>query len=160
LTADRDDETLVGAADRLPDPTEATLIRFEEEADARPGGWRGSGFLRARKRVETATVDEAMLRNTQDVVLERVQSTEEDAGGVLTLPDGGVSIPIYEERLVVRKEVVLKERLIVRKKIVTQTENVQSEIQREQVEVKVDDSIADRVEWASSEAPGSANNQQ
>ena len=156
MTARSDEETRVGAADRLPDSTEATVIRFEEEAEARASGWRGIGFLRARKRVETATVDEAVLRQAQDVDLERVPPTEDDAGGVQTLPDGGVSIPIYEERLVVRKEVVLKERLIVRKKIVTETESVQTEIRREQVEVDLDDSIADRVDWDGADARGSA----
>ena len=150
MAARRDDE-LVGAGDRLPESSDATVIRFEEDAEARPGGWRGVGFLRARTRIETATVDEAMLRQTQEVDLERVPPTEDDAGGVQTLPDGGVSIPIYEERLVVRKEVVLKERLVVRKKIVTEKEQVQTEIRREQVEVDIDDSIADRVEY---EPPG------
>jgi len=145
LAADAERERRLGVGDRLPDPTEATIVRFEEEAEPRPSGWRGVGFIRARKQIETATVDESILRRSEDVELDRIPAADDDRGDVQTLPDGGISIPIYEERLVVRKEVVLKERLVIRKRIVAEHERVETELRREHVEVDVDDAIADRV---------------
>ncbi len=64
---------------------------------------------------------------------------------MLTLPDGGLSIPIYEEELVVSKRVVLKERLVIRKRVITASTPVEDELRRERIEIDVDDSVSDRV---------------
>ena len=71
--------------------------------------------------------------------------TSDDPGGVLTLPDGAISIPIYEEEVVVTKRVVLKERIVIRKRIETHTERVEAELRRERIELDVDEGLEDRV---------------
>lgn len=125
--------------------SKADVIRFEEEAHARPSGWRGAGFLRAKKRVETARVQEEFERAGEDVDIERIAAIGDDPGGVVNLPDGGISIPVYEEELVVTKRVVLKERIVIRKRVTTAPARVDVELQRERVEIEVDDDVADRV---------------
>ena len=144
--ADERRDERVGISSRLPDPEQEKLIRFEETAEARPGGWRGVGFLRARKRIEGVTVDETIAAATEDVDIERLPVSDGDPGGVETLPDGGVSIPIYEEQVVVEKRVVLKERVVIRKRISETVEPVRTELRRERIEFDVDDEVRDRVE--------------
>jgi uncharacterized protein (TIGR02271 family) len=141
----RQDER-VGIGSRLPESEEATLIRFEETVEARAGGWRGVGFLRARKRVEAVKVDETVSASHENVNFERVPVADGDPGGVETLPDGGVSIPVYEEQLVVTKRVVLKERVVIRKRITEVVQPVRAELRRERVEIDVDEDVRDRVE--------------
>jgi stress response protein YsnF len=63
------------------------------------------------------------------------------ASEIATLADGSLSIPLYEEELVVTKRTVLRERLIVRKEIAARTERVEAELRREQVEIDADDEI-------------------
>lgn len=92
--------------------------------------------MRARKRVDTLRVEEALGRSVEDVELERAPVEEGDAGGIVTLDDGTISIPVYEERLVVTKQVVLKERVLVRKVVETTTERVRAELRREVVELE------------------------
>ena len=50
-----------------------------------------------------------------------------------------MSIPLFEEELVVRRETVLRERVIIRKENVTEHQHVQAELRRERVEVERDD---------------------
>ena len=135
----------LGVEQRIPDPGELEIVRFEEEAQVRGEGWRGVGFLRTRKKIETVRVSETVERSGEELDVERQAAEPADPGGVLTLPDGGLSIPIYEEELVVTKRVVLKERLVIRKRVVTASTPVEAELRRERVEIDVDDSISDRV---------------
>ena len=46
--------------------------------------------------------------------------TEADSGEVEVLPDGSVSIPVFQEELVIEKRLVVRERVIVRKHTVTE----------------------------------------
>ncbi len=80
----------------------------------------------------------------------------DDPGGVLTLGDGGLSIPIYEEEVVVTKRVVLKERVVIRKRIETHTTPVNTELRRELVEIDIDESLKDRVRVVDEEPGGAA----
>jgi hypothetical protein len=61
------------------------------------------------------------------------------------LDDGSISIPVFEEELVVTKRVVLKERIVLRKRIETVTETVVDELRKERIEIEPDDSVRDRV---------------
>ena len=49
------------------------------------------------------------------------------------LPDGSVSIPLFEEELVVTRRTVLRERVIVRKQLVSDWETVEVDLRREHV---------------------------
>ncbi len=117
------------------EPQRAELLRSEEElvVDAEP---YTAGSATARKRVETERVEERFTRDIEHVDgLERVPAGEADSGEVETLPDGSVSIPVLEERLIVTKEIVVRERVIVRKRTVTETERVEADLRRERVDV-------------------------
>jgi uncharacterized protein (TIGR02271 family) len=72
--------------------------------------------------------------------------TDADDGQVWHLPDGSVSVPVFEEELVVTKRRVVRERIVVRKERVTEIQTVEADLRRERVELDVDDSVADRVE--------------
>ena len=69
----------------------------------------------------------------------------DDSGQVETLPDGSVSIPVFEERLVVEKRLVVTERVIIRKWSTNEDQEVQAELRRERIEIEVDPEIAGRV---------------
>ena len=116
------------------------VVRHEEELGV-DKGWRGIGFLRARKRTETVKVREDVPVDFEELVPERVPVTEGDSGQIETLPDGSLSIPLYEEELLVTKRTVLRERVIVRKQVVARTERVEEELRREQVEIEADDDV-------------------
>ena len=135
-----------GGGDRRPrSDDEPTLILHEEQArvDKR---WEGVGYARVRREVETERVRERYPRGVEEVAHERVPVRDDDSGQIETLPDGSVSIPLYEERLVVTRETVLRERMIVRKEVVTEWETVEEELRREHVRFETDDVPDDRVE--------------
>ena len=67
---------------------------------------------------------------------ERVPVEDGDCGRIETLPDGSISIPLYEEELVVSKRIVLRERVLIRKETVQRRERVTSELRREEVEIE------------------------
>jgi uncharacterized protein (TIGR02271 family) len=56
-----------------------------------------------------------------------------------------LSIPVFEEELVVEKRLVVRERIIVRKHTVTEDHRVQADLRRERVEVEADAEVVDRV---------------
>jgi uncharacterized protein (TIGR02271 family) len=145
MTKPPEQDRRLGVDDSLADPEEAVLLRLEEEADVRPAGWRGVGFLRARKHVEAVPVRETVATDSEELDLEHLPAAEDDPGGVITLPDGAISIPVYEEEVLVTKRVVLKERVVIRKRIETHTQRVEAELRREQIELDVDDGLEDRV---------------
>jgi uncharacterized protein (TIGR02271 family) len=116
------------------------IVRHEEEASL-DRGWRGIGFLRARKRTQSVTVREELPLEFEQLVEERVPVAEGDSGKIETLPDGSISIPLYEEELVVTKRTVLRERVIVRKQIAARAERVEAELRREHVEIDADDEV-------------------
>ncbi len=122
---------------------EAALVRHEEElvVDTRPIEY---GEVRARKRVESERYDDVVDREVEYAdELDRVPANEADSGEIETLPDGSVSIPVFEERLVVRKEIVVRERVILRKRTVTEHERVQAELRKERVEIETSGDVLD-----------------
>ncbi len=124
-----------------PEPSDdAVVIRHEEVADVGTR-WRGAGSVKAKKRVETLKVNELIETQRERVELERVPVENGDAGGIETLADGSISIPVYEERLVITKEVVLTERVVIRKQVETVTERVRDELRKERVEIETDGDV-------------------
>ena len=124
---------LTGGSDAGDVPS---VVRHEEElvVDTRPIEY---GEVRARKRVESERYDDVVDREVEHAdELDRVPANEADSGEIETLPDGSVSIPVFEERLVVRKEIVVRERVILRKRTVTEHERVEAELRKERVEIE------------------------
>jgi uncharacterized protein (TIGR02271 family) len=116
------------------------IVRHEEEASLDKAR-HGVGFLRARKSTKTVKVREDQAIDVEQLVQERVPVAEGDSGQIETLPDGSLSIPLYEEELVVTKRTVLRERVIVRKQIATSVQRIEAQLRREHLEIDVDDDV-------------------
>lgn len=106
------------------------------------------GGVRFRKEVDL--VDERLVvdRGVEHADVDRIPAVDGgfDSGQIETLPDGSISIPVFEERLVVEKRLVVRERIIVRKHTVTDQRVVEAELARERVEIDVDEAVRERVE--------------
>jgi len=101
------------------------------------------GSARAVKRVDTETVHARVDRGTEHADTERVDvlDAELDSGEVETLPDGSVSIPVFEEQIVVTKRLVVRERVVVRKHTVYEDHVVTADLRRERLEVEADGDV-------------------
>jgi uncharacterized protein (TIGR02271 family) len=140
----RDDtERLDPTAD--PRAEEATTTLHEERMVAGTE-LHDAGSVHVRKHVSTYPVEEVVPRNVEHAdTSERTAPTEDDDGEVWTLPDGSVSIPVFEEVLVVTKKLVVRERVVVRKTTVVDEHTLRTELRREHVSVDADDAVTDRV---------------
>jgi uncharacterized protein (TIGR02271 family) len=98
------------------------------------------GTARAFKRVDTETVQARVDRGTEHADTERVDvlDAETDSGEVETLPDGSISIPVFEEQIVVTKRLVVRERVVIRKHTVYEEHVVTADLRRERLEVEAD----------------------
>ena len=133
----------------------AYLIRHEERiAGTGGGGWRGVGQVRARKRVDRVRVDEVLAREVERLDGVRVPADEDDSGRIEHLPDGSISIPLFEEELVVTKRVVLRERMILRKGVERTGQRIRDELRRERVELDADAGVRDRVHGLGGDGDG------
>ena len=142
------------------EPSEAVLVRHEEEiTNTHADGWRGVGFVQARSRIGRSKVDLAVARAVERAELERLPVADGDSQRIETLADGSLSIPVFEEELVVTKRVVLKERIVLRKRIETVTEKVVDELRRERIEIDADDEVRDRVRIPGQPSTSAENHQ-
>jgi uncharacterized protein (TIGR02271 family) len=114
-----------------------SIVRHEEQLHA--GTRHNERKVRAHKRVESEQVEESIPREREDVSVERVPATSEDSGEIETLPDGSISIPLYEEELVVTKRRVLRERVLIKKETHTEQVTVQADLLRERAEIESED---------------------
>ncbi len=96
------------------------------------------GSARAVKHVDVEQATARVERGTEHADLERsvVDDVEADSGEVETLPDGSISIPVFEEQIVITKRLVVRERVIVRKHTVYEEQVVSAELRRERLEVE------------------------
>lgn len=117
------------------------LVRHEEEVAGVEKAWRGAGHLHIRKRVQRERVREDHPREVEEVELRRTPVREGDSGEVETLSDGSISIPVFEEELVVTKRRVLKERVIVQKHTITERQRIRTELRKERITVEADEGI-------------------
>jgi uncharacterized protein (TIGR02271 family) len=122
----------------------AEVIRSEEELRV-DTVQHEVGRVRARKVVETEHVEEVVPRYTEQAEVERADVEPGDSGEVETLPDGSISIPVFEEQLIVEKRLVVVERVILRKYRVSEDQHVEADLRRERVEIDTDPGIADKV---------------
>jgi len=138
----RDDSQ--GRAARDAGGAAGAMVRSEEElavgVESRP-----VGAVSVAKRVETEHVGERVMRGVEHADIERADPAEHDSGEIETLPDGSVSVPVFEEQLVVEKRLVVRERIIIRKTTVEEEHLVEADLAREVVDVDADDSVRARV---------------
>lgn len=120
---------------------QAGVTRLEEEALVRTEVHE-AGKVRVRKYLESETVEHVVPRRSERADLgEHVPAVEGDSGEIEVLEDGSVSIPIFEEELVVTKRFVVRERLIVRKVTEIDEHRLQTELRKERVEVQTEGDV-------------------
>ena len=121
----------------LEDRDELRVQRTEEELVAGTRE-REAGQLKVRKRVRTDHEQIAVPTRHEEVSVERVpvssEATEAEIGEV------EVSVPVTEEEVVVSKRPVVKEEVRIRKDVVEDTEVVEEDVRREEVDVEDDTS--------------------
>jgi uncharacterized protein (TIGR02271 family) len=119
----------------------AEVTRHEERARIDTEA-QEAGRVQVRKHVSSHPVDQTVDRNIEHAeTSERVAAQEGDTGEVETLEDGSISIPLFEEVLVVTKRLVVRERIIVRKSTVIDEYRLQTDLRREHVTVDTDGDI-------------------
>jgi uncharacterized protein (TIGR02271 family) len=143
----RDDGVLDGAFEHGEDGRAIEVVRAEEELRVSTESIP-VGTVRLEKVVGTEHVEEVVERAIEHAEVERVPAQPGDSGVVETLPDGSISVPVLEERLVVEKRLVVRERIIVRKTRTAEPHLVEADLRREQVRVHTDPALADRVQAA------------
>jgi uncharacterized protein (TIGR02271 family) len=119
-------------------PQEDDLIRSEEELDVAVVE-EPIGRVRARKRIESRDVSEEVEREVEDAEVSREPAAVGDSAEIETLPDGSVSIPVFEEELVVTKRLVVRERLVIRKRTRVETQRVEATLRSERIEVDTEE---------------------
>ena len=118
------------------------LVRSEERLDVLTERDQ-LGSAHARKHVDVESVETRVQRGSEHAETERfdVADAEADSGQVETLPDGSLSIPVFEEQIVVTKRLVVRERVVVRKHTVYEDHVVSADLKRERLEVTGDDGV-------------------
>jgi uncharacterized protein (TIGR02271 family) len=116
----------------LDDEDELRVQRTEEELAAGTRE-RQAGALNVRKRVLTDRQSLEVPTRHEEVSVERVpvegEATEAAIG------DDEVSIPVTEEEVVVEKRPVAKEEIRIRKDVVEDTEVVEEDVRKEEVDI-------------------------
>jgi uncharacterized protein (TIGR02271 family) len=125
----------------LDDEDELRVQRTEEELAAGTRE-REAGALNVRKRVRTDRESIKVPTRHEEVSVERVPVEGEAAE--TEIGDDEVSIPVTEEEVVVEKRPVAKEEIRIRKDVVEDTEVVEEDVRRE--EVDIDDATERRLD--------------
>jgi len=121
--------------DDLADQDELRVQRSEEELRAGTRE-REAGSVKVRKRVRTDREQIEVPTRHEEVTVERVpvegEATEAEIG------EEEVVIPLTEEEVVVEKRPVAKEEVRIRKDVVEDTEVVEEDVRREEIDVEDD----------------------
>src|SRR5687767_206833 len=115
-----------------PSENDDALVRHEDEL--RIGKREEIGVLRLSTPVTSEPIEGDFERKSEDAEISRERVSGSDSGQVETLSDGSVSIPLFEEELVISRRLVVRERVVVRKQTVSNTERVRDEVRREHIE--------------------------
>jgi uncharacterized protein (TIGR02271 family) len=119
--------------DDLEDEDELRVQRTEEELAAGTRE-REAGALNVRKRVRTDREQIEVPTRHEEVTVERVP-VEEGTATEAQIGEDEVSVPLTEEEVVVEKRPVAKEEVRIRKDVVADTEVVEEDVRREEVDV-------------------------
>ena len=121
--------------DDLEDEDELRVQRTEEELAAGTRE-REAGALNVRKRVRTDRERIEVPTRHEEVTVERVPVSEGTAATEAHIGEEQVSIPVTEEEVVVEKRPVAKEEVRIRKDVVEDTEVVEEDVRREEIDVE------------------------
>ena len=129
----RDREGVAQPGSDLEDEDELRVQRSEEELRAGTRE-REAGAMKVRKRVRTDRERIEVPVKHEEVSVERVpvsgEATEAQIG------EDEVSVPVTEEEVVVDKRAVAKEEVRIRKDVVEDTEVVEEDVRREEIDVE------------------------
>jgi uncharacterized protein (TIGR02271 family) len=132
---DRNQEGISQPGSDLQDEDELRVQRSEEELVAGTRE-REAGSMKVRKRVRTDRERIEVPTKHEEVSVERVpmsgEATEAQIG------EDEVSVPVTEEEVVVDKRAVAKEEVRLRKDTVEDTEVVEEDVRREEIDVEDD----------------------
>ena len=120
-------------ADRLAEEDEVRVRRVEEELVAGTRE-REVGAMRVRKRVLTEHQRMEVPVRREEVHVDRVP-VEGEVVAEAEIGEGEVVIPLTEEEVVVEKRPVAKEEIRIRKEVVEDTEVVEEDVRREEVDI-------------------------
>ncbi len=121
---------------------DAAVTRHEEELRLETAVEQ-SGVVGQRKVVEREQVADLVPREFESAAIKRSRVEGEDSGEIETLPDGSVSVPVFEEELVITKRRIVRERIVIRKSVTTEKVPVEAELLKERVEVGGDGLLED-----------------
>jgi stress response protein YsnF len=91
--------------------------------------------VRVRKRIEPFAVSELHDRSVEFGDVYEGTADPEDDGRIVELEDGSVSVPLFEEQIVVEKRLVLRERVVIRKAVLGEQARISDDRQVERVEI-------------------------
>src|SRR5215210_6492223 len=130
---DRNQEGLSQPGSDLEDEDELRVQRSEEELRAGTRE-REAGAMKVRKRVRTDRERIEVPTKHEEVTVERVpvegEATEAQIG------EDEVSVPVAEEEVITDKRAVAKEEIRVRKDVVEDTEVVEDDVRREEIDIE------------------------
>jgi uncharacterized protein (TIGR02271 family) len=115
------------------DEEELRVTRSEEELKVGTRE-REAGVVRVRKRVRTDRERIVVPKKRTEVTVERVPVVEGEAAGS-EIGEDEIVVPITEEEVIVEKRPVVKEELRIRTEVVEDTEVVEEDVRREEIEV-------------------------
>ena len=116
----------------LDDEDELRVQRTEEELRAGTRE-REAGAMNVRKRVRTDRERIEVPTRREEVTVDRVPINSETTGA--EIGDDEVRVPVTEEEVVVEKRPVAKEEVRIRKDVVEDTEVVEEDVRKEEVDV-------------------------
>jgi uncharacterized protein (TIGR02271 family) len=132
---DRNQEGLSQPGSDLEDEDELRVQRSEEELVAGTRE-REAGSMKVRKRVRTDRERIEVPTKHEEVSVERVPMSGEAAEA--QIGEDEVSVPVTEEEVITSKKAVAKEEIRVRKDVVEDTEVVEEDVRREEIDVEDD----------------------
>lgn len=126
---------------------EQSVVRSEEELHV---GTKLTdvGRVLVRKLVGSRVDSQDVDLEVEQAEVETMPAEDGDTGEVLTLADGSLSVPVFEERVFVEKRIVVRERIVIRKQKVSQRQRVEADVRVERVEVTADEQVSDRLDAA------------
>jgi uncharacterized protein (TIGR02271 family) len=130
---DLNQEGLSQPGSDLEDEDELRVQRSEEELRAGTRE-REAGAMKVRKRVRTDREQIEVPTKHEEVTVERVPVSGEATEAQIGADE--VSVPVTEEEVVVDKRAVAKEEIRLRKDLVEDTEVVEEDVRREEIDVE------------------------
>jgi uncharacterized protein (TIGR02271 family) len=120
--------------DRPEEGEEELRVRRSEEELKVGTREREAGAVRVRKRVRTDRERIVVPKKRVEVTVERVPVVEGEATQS-EIGEDEIVVPIIEEEVIIEKRPVVKEELRIRKEVVEDTEVVEEDVRREEIEV-------------------------